>query len=83
MEFAHKDKPIDLPRGYMPWFSVPRRRSRGTPILFGHWAALGLYADSNVFCLDAGCVWGRALSALRLSDRKLFERACRGRPHPE
>lgn len=83
MEFSHKGKPVDLPRGYMPWFSVPRRRSRGTPVIFGHWAALGLYTDSNVFGLDTGCVWGRALSALRLSDRILFQRACRGRAHPE
>ena len=83
MEFAHKDNPVDLPRGYLPWFKVPRRRSRATPIIFGHWAALGLYTESNVVGLDTGCVWGRALSALRLSDRKLYQRACRGRPHPE
>ena len=82
MEFSHKDKPVDLPRGYMPWFSVPRRRSGGTPVIFGHWAALGLYTDFNVFSLDTGCVWGRTLSAFRLSDRILFQCACRGRAHP-
>ena len=83
MEFTHKDMPVNLPRGYMPWFSVPRRHSRATPVIFGHWAALGLYTESNVFALDTGCVWGRALTALRLSDRKLFQRGCAGRAHPE
>jgi bis(5'-nucleosyl)-tetraphosphatase (symmetrical) len=79
MEFAHKGKPVNLPRGFMPWYSVPRRRNRGTPVIFGHWAALGLYTESNVFALDTGCVWGRALSALRLSDQLLLQCACGSR----
>jgi bis(5'-nucleosyl)-tetraphosphatase (symmetrical) len=83
MEFSHKGKPVAVPRGYTPWFSAPRRVSRSTPIIFGHWAALGLYTESNVYALDTGCVWGRELSALRLSDRKLFQHVCGGPPHPE
>lgn len=79
MEFAHKGKPVNLPRGFMPWYSVPRRRNCGTPVIFGHWAALGLYTESNVFALDTGCVWGRALSALRLSDQRLYQHACAAR----
>jgi bis(5'-nucleosyl)-tetraphosphatase (symmetrical) len=67
----------------MPWFSVPRRRSRMTPVIFGHWAALGLYAEQNVIGLDSGCVWGRDLSGLRLSDRRMFGCACRGRAAAE
>jgi bis(5'-nucleosyl)-tetraphosphatase (symmetrical) len=82
MEFAHKGKPVNLPRGYLPWFSVPRRRSRGTPVIFGHWAALGLYTESNVIALDTACVWGGALSALRLSDRKLYQHAAAERARP-
>jgi bis(5'-nucleosyl)-tetraphosphatase (symmetrical) len=82
MEFAHTGKPVDLPKGFMPWYTLPRRRSRGTPVIFGHWAALGLYTGSNVFALDTGCVWGRALSALRLSDRQLFQHACAARARP-
>ena len=76
MEFTHKGVPVDMPRGYMPWFKVPRRRTRETPVICGHWAALGLYVESNVVALDSGCVWGRALSAFRLSDRKLFQHGC-------
>jgi len=30
----------------------------------------------DAVCLDSGCVWGRALSALRLEDRKLFQLDC-------
>jgi bis(5'-nucleosyl)-tetraphosphatase (symmetrical) len=76
MNFSHKGKLENLPRGYLPWFSMPGRRSRGTCVIFGHWAALGFYSASNVIALDTGCVWGRSLSALRLSGRKLFQHAC-------
>jgi bis(5'-nucleosyl)-tetraphosphatase (symmetrical) len=27
-------------------------------------------------CLDSGCVWGRALTALRLEDRRIFQLEC-------
>ena len=64
------------PAGYFPWYDVPGRASRGTPILFGHWAALGLVMREDAVCLDSGCVWGRKLSALRLEDRQLFQLDC-------
>jgi len=73
MEFAHKGSPADAPRGYVPWFTVPRRRHRSTTVVFGHWAALGLYINHNVAGIDTGCVWGRDLTALRLSDGTLFQ----------
>lgn len=58
---------------YKPWFKHKNRLSRDTTILFGHWAALGLYAKKNVVCLDTGCVWGGWLTALRLEDRQIFQ----------
>lgn len=79
MEFAHKGAPVDLPRGFKPWFDAPRRRNRGTTVIFGHWAALGLYVKSNVVCLDTGCVWGRRLTAYRLKDGKLYDCAAAAR----
>ena len=79
MEFAHKGEPVNLPRGYRPWFSAPRRRNRATTIIFGHWAALGLYMERNVVGLDTGCVWGRALTAFRLKDGKIFQCAAAAR----
>ena len=79
MEFAHKGAPAGLPRGYRPWFNIPHRSSRATTVIFGHWAALGLYVDSNVAGLDTGCVWGRELTALRLADRRIFQCAAAAR----
>ena len=80
LEFAHKGNPVDMPAGFMPWYAVPKRRSRTTPVIFGHWASLGLYTGANVFAIDTGCIWGRALTALRLSDRALFQHVYSGRP---
>jgi len=76
MEFGHKLGLVNLPAGYMPWYDVPGRASGGTPVIFGHWAALGLVLRDDVVCLDTGCVWGRDLSALRLDDRRLFQCDC-------
>lgn len=76
MEFSHKLGPDRLPRGYLPWYDVPGRASRDTVILFGHWAALGLFVREDVIGLDSGCVWGRALSALRLEDRRILQCDC-------
>ena len=76
MEFSHKLGLAKLPKGYMPWYEAPSRASRGSRILFGHWAALGLLQREDVVCLDTGCVWGRALSALRLEDGRLFQVDC-------
>jgi bis(5'-nucleosyl)-tetraphosphatase (symmetrical) len=56
----------DAPPGYLPWFEVPGRKSAGTPIAFGHWSTLGYLQRPDIISLDTGCVWGGALSALRL-----------------
>jgi bis(5'-nucleosyl)-tetraphosphatase (symmetrical) len=80
MEFRHTGRPKALPGGFMPWFEVPGRRSLDTPVIFGHWSALGTLNRPNLFALDTGCVWGRCLSALRLEDRRLFQVSCRERP---
>jgi bis(5'-nucleosyl)-tetraphosphatase (symmetrical) len=80
MEFKHKSGPKRLPPGYLPWFEVPWRNSRGTPVIFGHWSALGLLSLPNLFGLDTGCLWGRRLTALRLEDRELFQVSCRAAP---
>jgi bis(5'-nucleosyl)-tetraphosphatase (symmetrical) len=55
------------PDGFMPWFEVESRASRGRRILFGHWAALGAsYHGGHIWSLDSGCAWGGFLSALRI-----------------
>lgn len=65
--------PGSAKKPYKAWFKHKNRRTRNTTIVFGHWAALGLYAKKNVICLDSGCVWGGKLTALRLEDRQLFQ----------
>ena len=76
MEFTHKLAPVNMPPGYMPWYDVPERASAGTPILFGHWATLGVLLRADVIGLDSGCVWGRKLTAMRLEDRRVFQCGC-------
>lgn len=60
----------------VPWFDVPDRAAANTPIVFGHWSQLGLTLRPDIVCLDSGCVWGRQLTAMRLSDRKLVQVSC-------
>ena len=66
--------------GFMPWFDVPGRKTADVTVIFGHWAALGLITRDRLHGLDSGCVWGNALSAVRLSpvpaDRSLFQVSC-------
>jgi len=76
MEFSHKTGLAGLPAGYQPWYDAPARASRAERVIFGHWAALGLLVREDVVCLDSGCVWGRALTALRLEDRRIYQLEC-------
>ena len=56
-----------------PWFAVPNRRPIHEAIIFGHWAALnGECATPKVYAIDTGCVWGRSLTALRVTDKQRF-----------
>lgn len=76
MEFKFKGEVEKIPQGYMPWFDLPKRRSRDATILFGHWSALGLKVTPNLIALDTGCLWGGTLTAIRLEDRQLFQVEC-------
>lgn len=66
LEFATKEGVAGAPPGFMPWFQVPGRKSEGTPIAFGHWSTLGLIDTAELLALDTGCVWGGALTAVRV-----------------
>jgi len=68
-------KGVRPPRGYQPWY---RLRKEKTTIICGHWSQLGLKLTGRLAALDTGCVWGGALSALRLEDRALYRVPCRG-----
>jgi bis(5'-nucleosyl)-tetraphosphatase (symmetrical) len=78
MDFQEKGGAGSAPAGLMPWFDHPQRESRGTPIVFGHWSALGLLRRDNVYGLDTGCVWGGQLTALSWPDGNITQVPCPG-----
>jgi len=63
---SHKGTVEDAPAGTVPWFRHPERVTRNDAFVFGHWSALGYLSEPGLRCLDTGCVWGGALTALRL-----------------
>ena len=68
LDMKHKDDAATAPPGYHPWFEFQVLQP-GQKILFGHWAMLdGKTNRTDIIGLDTGCVWGRALTALRLDD---------------
>ncbi|GMU66050.1 MAG: hypothetical protein AMXMBFR36_23240 [Acidobacteriota bacterium] len=71
-EFA--GPPLERPRGALPWFDLPWRRTAGkVRVIFGHWAALGLMVREDAVALDTGCVWGNALTAIRVEDHRIVQ----------
>jgi bis(5'-nucleosyl)-tetraphosphatase (symmetrical) len=76
MDFSVKEGAGAAPPGLVPWFDAPGRRSAGTPIVFGHWSTLGLVLRPDLVSLDTGCVWGGALTAVRVADRRVFQVRC-------
>ena len=69
---ALDDMPIEL----RAWFEVPTVRPAKPTVIAGHWSALGVYVAPHFVGLDAGCVWGRSLAAMRLEDRQIFQVPC-------
>lgn len=76
MDFRVKGEVTKAPEGYLPWFEVPGRRSADSVLITGHWSALGLKILPNLLAIDSGCLWGGALTAIRLEDRQVFQVDC-------
>lgn len=83
LDLITKESANAAPKGYLPWFELWEEKRKNNPannaynILFGHWAALkGECPVSKVFALDTGCVWGNALTAMRLEDGLKFSVSC-------
>lgn len=77
MRFCEADGTLELktkegagaaPPGCMPWFHVPGRSAKDTPIAFGHWSTLGAIDRPALLALDTGCVWGGSLSGVWVGD---------------
>jgi bis(5'-nucleosyl)-tetraphosphatase (symmetrical) len=83
MEFRSKGGAGAAPAGYRAWFDVPGRMSSDSTVVCGHWSAEGLRIEPNLMALDTGCVWGGALTAIRIEDRQLFQVACGGYKSPD
>ena len=75
IRFCSDDGTLDLktkegagaaPAGFRPWFDIPSRLTRGQPMAFGHWSTLGLINRPDLLATDTGCVWGGALTAVRV-----------------
>ena len=73
IEFKEKRQASFAPTGFSPWFSLPGRRSASTHMTSGHWSSEGLRLLPTVSLLDSGCLWGGALTAVRLQDRAVFQ----------
>jgi bis(5'-nucleosyl)-tetraphosphatase (symmetrical) len=73
IEFKEKRDTHHNPAGYGAWFQMPMRRSADHQLIAGHWSSEGLRLAPNVSLLDSGCLWGGALTALRLEDRAIFQ----------
>jgi bis(5'-nucleosyl)-tetraphosphatase (symmetrical) len=87
MEFDSKEGFEDGPKGYIPWFKTPKRKTQDSLIYFGHWSTLGLLQHGNVIGLDTGCVWGGKLTAMEVpesgkSSKKLETIQVAGYDHP-
>lgn len=84
LRLRDKGPPGSQSDGALPWFEVPGRRTAGTPIVFGHWSALGRveWPEQRVYGLDTGCVWGGQLTALNLDTGELTRLPCAGHRSP-
>jgi len=77
LELQTKESSRQAPVGFIPWFNLPNRPTHDQPIIFGHWSSLrGQCNAPHLFALDTGCVWGHALTALRLEDQQRFSIDC-------
>jgi bis(5'-nucleosyl)-tetraphosphatase (symmetrical) len=71
----HNGPPATAPDPFLPWFATAGRRSAWARVVFGHWAALGIYREPRVLALDSGAAWGGKLTAMRLEDTELIQEA--------
>ena len=65
--------PERAPAGCQPWYKLWDPEAHGVTVVCGHWAAQGLKLRAGMVALDSGCVWGGALTAVRLEDLKVVQ----------
>ena len=73
MEFREKRGAAFAPAGYKAWFEHSNRKTADLIVVSGHWSTQQLMLTPSVWMLDSGCLWGGALTAVRLEDRRVFQ----------
>lgn len=68
--FNDKGAPGTQRPGLYPWYEVPGQIKRDIRIVCGHWSTLGRFTGLGVNAIDTGCVWGGALTALRVDSEE-------------
>jgi bis(5'-nucleosyl)-tetraphosphatase (symmetrical) len=77
LDMENKEDADTAAPGYRAWFEF-QQLAPMQKILFGHWAMLdGRTSRADIVGLDTGCVWGRALTMLRLDDGRKFSVSCK------
>lgn len=76
MDFDIKEGAAAAPAGYCAWFEAPARAAANELLVFAHWSTLGLVLREKLIAIDTGCVWGGELTAVRISDRTVFQVHC-------
>lgn len=83
LDFANSGPVGSQPKGLLPWFDVPNRKSADMRIICGHWSTLGYYVGSNCYAIDTGCLWGGQLTAIKLGQEvERFSIDCPGAKKP-
>ncbi len=68
LDFVEKGPP-QTQQALLPWFKNKNRKNKDTKIVFGHWSTLGYQNKYNVIATDTGCLWGGALTAVRIDSK--------------
>lgn len=68
LEFAHNGPPEQAPADLAPWYAAPGNQldPKRATVITGHWSRLGCRQGKGYIALDTGCLWGGALTAVRL-----------------
>lgn len=81
LDFKSNEGQESAPAGFAPWFSHPKRKTRGLKLIFGHWSALqGHCAEPGLFALDTGCVWGASMTLLNIDSGDRHSCSCAPQP---
>ena len=70
ISFADKGTPGTQRPGLYPWFAVPGQIKRERRVVCGHWSTLGRFVGLGIHAIDTGCVWGGALTAMRVDSEE-------------